>query len=253
MSVDAPLSGVRVVVTRPVEVADRLTAVLRAAGAEVVEVPFIEVLEPADGGRALRDALGRLSSFEWLVVTSVNGAVRCSGALVRCAPGAPFVAAVGPATALALGRPVDLVPLRHDAEGLLEMMPPLGAGGKVLVAQADRARPVLAAGLAERGWVVETVVAYRTVDRVPPPTELDRAAGADVVVFASGSAAEAWVASMGDRSGPAVVSIGPVTTAAARRSGLSVVAEAVERTPEALCSAVEEAVRGAGIGPDDGR
>ena len=160
-----PLAGVQVGLTRPEagELAERLTAL----GATVVHVPLIEIAEPADGGLALRRALARLDAFDWLVVTSANGARRVGGA-ARRHPGLRL-AAVGPATAAALeaeaGRPADLVPVLAQAEGLLGEFP--AARARVLLAQADRARPVLADGLATAGHLVETVVAYRTVSRRP--------------------------------------------------------------------------------------
>ena len=126
-------------------------------------MPLIEIAEPLDGGAALRRALARLDAFDWLVVTSANGAARVA------AGGAAHpdvrLAAVGPATAAALadgaGRPVDLVAAVPQAEGLLAEFPP--APARVLLAQADRARRVLADGLAAAGHEVEAVAAYRTV------------------------------------------------------------------------------------------
>ena len=59
----------------------------------------------------------------------------------------------------------DLVPDRFVAEALLDEFPPAPDDheGRVLLARAAVARDVLPDGLRERGWVVDVVVAYKTV------------------------------------------------------------------------------------------
>ena len=185
-------------------------------------MPLIEIGDAADGGAALQAALDRLEAYEWLVVTSANGAQRVGDA----ARGHPAVrlAAVGPLSAAALvelaGRPVDLVPAVARAEGLLAEFPPEPA--RVLVAQADRARRVLADGLVARGHTVESVVAYRTVARRPSPDEVTDLTTADAVLLASGSAAAAWADAIGAVAAPVLVAIGPVTASDAAARGLRV-------------------------------
>ena len=165
------LSGRTVVIARAAEQAGRLRALLEAEGAAVVEVPTIAIEPPADGDGALREALRDL--WDWVVVTSPNGAERAVAAAGgRAAALALRWAVVGPGTAdalAALGIHAALVPDRFVAEGLVEAFPdPPAGGGRVLLAQAEAARPVLADGLRERGWDVSTVVAYRTVPVTPP-------------------------------------------------------------------------------------
>ncbi len=181
------LAGRRVVVTqqRPAALADRL----RAYGATVDHVPLTEIGEPV-GRAALDAALDRLERFDWLVVSSVNGARRVGAAAAT----APFVrlAAVGSATAAALaeraGRPVDLVPSVHRVEGLLAELP--RGTGEVLVAKGNLAGAELADGLRSLGYTVTSVDAYATVLRRPDAIELELLRTADVVVLASGSAAQ---------------------------------------------------------------
>ena len=219
MSDDRPLAGRRVAVTRPE--AGELGERLAVLGADVVHVPLIEIADPADGGRALRRALARLAAFDWLAVTSANGAARAGPP----AAGHPEVrlAAVGPATARVLaaaaGRPVDLVATVPRVEGLLAEFPLQPA--RVLIAQADRAGP-LADGLSAAGHQVEVVAAYRTVVRRPEPAELAELAAVDAVVFASGSAATGWVAALGSTVPPVVIAVGPATARVARSQGLPV-------------------------------
>jgi uroporphyrinogen-III synthase len=241
------LAGRRVVVTRAGEQVGRLRELLVAEGADVVEVPTIAVVDAADGGEGLRAAMRDL--WDWVVVTSPNGAERAVAAAGgRAAAHAVRWAVVGPGTADALSahgiRPA-LVPERFVAEGLLEVFPrpPAEGGGRVLVAQAAAARPVLVEGLRAAGWEVAAVVAYRTVPLVPPPEQLAAAATADAVLFTSGSTVDAFVRVAGvDGAAGRVVVIGPVTAAAAERNGLEVAAVASPHSLEGLVSATVEAL-----------
>lgn len=233
----ARLAGRRVVVTRAAEQAGPLVELLRAEGAEVVEVPLIRIVEPADGGAALARSLASLERYDWLVVTSPNGARAVREALADRPLGAPQVAAVGPATAAELGRPVELVPERSVAEGLLEVMPSAPPGGRVLLPQADGARAALAEGLRAAGWQVDAVEAYRTVPVDPDPGLLAEAEAADALLLASGSAARAWAAATA-RTPRHVVTIGPVTSEVARDLGLKVDAEAADHSLAGLIDAL---------------
>jgi len=237
------LSGRTIVIARAAEQAGRLRALLEAEGAAVVEVPTIAIEPPSNGDGALREALRDL--WDWVVVTSPNGAERAVAAAGgRAAVLALRWAVVGPGTAdalAALGIHAALVPDRFVAEGLIEAFPePPAGGGRVLVAQAEAARPVLADGLRERGWDVSTVVAYRTVPVTPPAEVLQAAAAADAIAFTSGSTVDGYVRAGGAGALPAVVvAIGPVTSAAVAAHGLTVAAEA---DPHSLAGLVEATV-----------
>lgn len=231
-----PLAGRRIVTTR--DAPGRLDRELAEAGADVVNVPLIEIAPPSDGGAALAAALARIDRFDWLVVTSRHGAER----LDRPIPDGVRTAAVGTATAAALagatGRPVDLVPDVQRADALVAAFGRHGtrdgARGRVLLAQADRAEPTLATGLRRLGHEVDVVTAYETRLRTPTPAEVDAALAADAVAFASGSAAEAWVATIGVRTPPVVGAIGPTTARMAREHGLTVTAVADEHSVPGL-------------------
>ncbi|HMS87956.1 MAG TPA: uroporphyrinogen-III C-methyltransferase, partial [Acidimicrobiales bacterium] len=166
-----PLFGRTVVVTRARAQASAFAHELRSLGASVIEAPTIEVVDPSDGGAALRAAVDELSSgtgaYDWLVVTSVNGVERTFDHLpdARVLAGVR-VAAVGTATAEALAARrivADLVPERFVAEGLIEAFPaPPPEGGRVLLARAEVARTELPDALRAMGWEVHDVAAYRT-------------------------------------------------------------------------------------------
>ena len=241
------LAGRTIVLTRPS--LGTLGTRLAAAGARVEHVPLIAIGPPADGGSALHSALGELGEFDWLVVTSANGAAAVGDALV----GAPDVrlAAVGPATAEALaarsGRRIDLVPADANNEGLLRAFP--SGPFRVLLAQADRAGDHLAVGLRAAGHDVVAVEAYATIPQPPGAAQREVLGAADVVVLASGSAVAAWSSSFADvvndgLSGiaAAIVTIGRRTAAVAEAHGLLVTAVAGAPDDESIVAAVVEAL-----------
>jgi uroporphyrinogen-III synthase len=238
--VNLPLDGCRVIVTR--ERPGELAAMLARRGAVVDHVPLIAVEDPIDGGAELRHALSRLADVDWLIVTSPAGAERV-GAAARSA-GHVRLAAVGSATAAALrrtaGRDVDLVPTVQRAAGLVDafaslQLPPQ----RILIAQADVAAPTLADGLGRAGHDITTVVAYRTVTVEPDADALRRAAEADAVCLASGSAVEGWCRAFGVIAPPLTVVIGPSTAERAEQLGLKVTGVAADHSLEGLVAELE--------------
>lgn len=252
-SAHRPLAGRRIVTTR--DAPGRLDAALTELGADVVHVPLIEIADAPDGGAALADALtGALrGSYDWVVVTSRHGAARVVDALAEAGAAAVRTAAVGTATAEVLatgtGRPVDLVPGVQRAAALVEAFAEAGAAqtgdgapNRILVAQADRAEPTLVDGLRRLGHDVDVVTAYSTRLREPTTVEVEAALAADAVAFASGSAAEAWAATIGTRTPPAVCAIGPTTARAAAAHGIVVTAVADDHSVPGLVACLVEAL-----------
>lgn len=232
-----PLAGRRVATTR--DRPGRLDELLAERGAEVVHVPLIEVVDAP--GTALADAVARLHTFDWLVVTSHHGAQRVGAAVA----GHPRLrtAAVGTRTAAVLGdaggRPVTVVPTRQTAADLVRAMPDPDPGScRVLVAHADRADATLADGLRARGYDVEAVVAYHTRLRAPTARERTALESVDAVAFASGSAARAWAEAIGAWTPRHVVAIGPSTARAADDVGLQVTAVAADHSVEGLAGEI---------------
>jgi uroporphyrinogen-III synthase len=190
---------------------------LEALGHEAVVCPLVEL-------ESLGDEPIDVSGYDWVVVTSVNGARE----LRRRLRGVPArVAAIGVATAAAFGG-ADLVPAVSTQEGLLAELP--RPAGRVLFAGAEGARALLADELD-----ADVVPLYRTHELVP-----DDLPAADLVVLASASAARAL-----GRTGATIpaVSIGPETTAAARAAGIEIVAEAATHDLDGLVAAIVSAAR----------
>jgi uroporphyrinogen-III synthase len=205
----------RIVVTRPEGQEEELVRGLVALRHEVVHCPLIAV-EP------LGDEPVDVTPYDWVVVTSVNGARE----LRRRMAGTPKrVAAIGAATAEAFGG-ADLVPAVSTQEGLLAELP--RPAGRVLFAGAEGARRLLADELG-----AEVLPLYRTRELIPasPPD-------GDLVVLASASAARAF-----GRLGVDIqaVSIGPQTTEAAREAGVEVVREAATHDVPGLLAAIGSA------------
>jgi uroporphyrinogen III methyltransferase/synthase len=245
-----PLFGTRVVVTRTRQQASQLARALRELGADPIEVPVIEVADAADGGAALQAAAARAGEYDWVAVTSPNGAQRLLAAVAATGGdarsfGSAKVAAIGPGTArvlLAGGIRADLVPEQFVAESLLDALGHPEAGhGRLLLARAEVARDVLPDGLRARGWDVDVVDAYRTVAASISDDQRAAVAGADVVTFTSSSTVERFLDALGhDAVPPVVACIGPVTAATARERGLTVDVEASVHTIDGLVEALTE-------------
>jgi len=238
------LAGRTVVVTRTRSQASALVDRLVAHGATVVELPVIAVVDPPDGGEALARAAHRLASgaYQWVACTSSNGALRFLDVLgERSVPSSVRWAAVGAATARTLadgGRDTDLVPGVARAEALVDVFP-TGDSGTVLFPRAETVEGTLAAGLRAKGWLVDEVVAYRTVAGDPEPDAIAAAGEADAIAFASSSTVVRTVDLLGpERIPPLVVTIGPVTSETARSVGLEVAAEASPPSIDGLVDAV---------------
>jgi hydroxymethylbilane synthase len=255
-----PLSGLRVLVTRPRDQAEELCRKLAAAGASPLAVAMIAT-RPLEDTRRLDEALGRLHEYRWLVLASANGAdafakrLRAVGAPAAWSKGAPAVAAVGPGTAAALASaaiPVDVVSAVHTGSALaaeLAARDPRGmSGARVLMPRALEGRDEAAEILRGQGAVVDDIPIYRTEPRAPTDGELSLLdGGVDAVLFASGSAVSSWceranvdprLAEAGRNA--AVACIGPTTASTARSLGLRVDVEAAIHTSDGLVTALGE-------------
>lgn len=235
-SVQLPLLGRRVLVTRPVEQAGELVRALRALGAEPVVCPTIRIMPPEDFG-ALDSAIKRLPAFDWVVFTSANGARMFAERLQTHAGNTHIfsgvrVGAIGGMTAAALeqaGITVTFIPGQASGEGLIAEIGDV-RGQRILLPVSDIARPTVAEGLRAQGADVHTVVAYRTVgaDAQAVREQLSEAGPIDIATFTSPSAVRNF-ANLLDaralatfRAATVVACIGPTTTDAARSVGLHV-------------------------------
>lgn len=252
-----PLAGRTIVVTRASEQAQKFVELLAAAGARVLQAPTIAI-EPPPSWAPLDAALDQIAAYTWAVFTSVNGVSMVNRRLRQrglgwTGFGRLKVAAIGPATAEALGehgiRPA-VVPDDYRAEGLVQRLRgALGADDRVLLPRAAQTRDLLVRELGRLGAMVTEVSAYvtRPVDASATRLREALAAGAvDVVTFTSSSTARnfaelftaeqrrAWLA------GLTVASIGPITAATAAEYGLTTHVMPREYTIPALARAIAE-------------
>ena len=251
-----PLHGLRVVVTRARAQASGLARTLAALGAEPVELPTIRI-EPAIDTDEVRRAVHDLHTYALICLTSANGVRLLFEAMTEQGRDAralanSTVAAIGPGTAAALaerGVIADIVPERFIAEALADALADVSLEGKpALVARAAEGREVLPDALRERGAEVDVVALYETVTETPDPGAVERAREADYLTFTSSSTVRNLVATVGADAMPSarVVSIGPVTTEAAREAGLEVDVEAERHDVEGLIEAILADAEGRG-------
>jgi uroporphyrinogen-III synthase len=189
----ASLRGVRVLVGRARHQAGALSTELRKRGAEVIEIPFIEIRKPRSF-RPLDSALNKLDTYDWLILTSVNGVealwerLRRLGVSLEAngeahelshvarekkqhAPSTPErprlrIAAIGPATKKAIeqrGSRVDVVPKEYVAESVVRSLRSMVKGKRVLLVRAKVARDVIPRELRRASAHVDVVEAYETV------------------------------------------------------------------------------------------
>lgn len=255
----APLAGRSVVVTRSMEQSGDLARPLEALGATVLACPVIDIIDPPEP-ELVEQAIGRLGSYDWVVLTSTNAVERFfrhpafrSDPATAVADAGVKVAAVGRATAerlAELGVSVDLVPADYRAEGLAEAFVDMGAGEgwRFLIPRALEAREVLRDTLEPLGSVVHVVAVYRTVPATPAPEMAKRleSGGFDVVTFTSPSTVRNFLAMLqaggldprAVLSGVVTASIGPVTSGALAEAGFDATIEADPSTVPALVDAI---------------
>ena len=246
-----PLFGCKIVVTRAPDQAGDLSDRLRALGADAIELPVISI-QPADDYGPLDRALERLSSYDWLIFTSVNGVRFFLDRLDRSAHDLRSlrakICAIGPATGKAVEQlhlKVDLMPEEYVAESLVKAFASESIeGNRVLLPRAAVARDLIPTELGKLGVQVDVVEAYRNV--VPSEAaEQSREIFStghrpDWITFTSSSTVKNLITITGADSlaGVRLASIGPVTSETARSLGLTVHTEAKQFTIEGLIEAI---------------
>ncbi|HEX3987363.1 MAG TPA: uroporphyrinogen-III synthase [Acidobacteriaceae bacterium] len=257
-----PLAGRAILVTRARHQAGALADRLRALGAEVLEIPAIEIAPP-ESFAPLDGALQDLSPYPWLIVTSANGAralaERMSALGIQPAAFAHLkIAAVGSATAQALramGLEIAVTPREYVAESLVEALGDQVRGQRVLLARAAVARDVIPDALRARDATVDVVDAYRTVLPVDSVTRIRTilSAGSPVpaaATFTSSSTVTNFLqllreAGIATPTTIRAISIGPITSQTLRDHGWEPAEEADPHDLNGLLIAAVRALAGA--------
>lgn len=256
-----PLFGRRVVVTRNREQAGELSGRLRHLGAEVLELPLIEVAETADNEESA-NVLAELHSYRWIVFTSANGVRYFFNKFFRRFSdlrdfGGMRIACIGKSTARAVEAfrlQVDFVPPEAVAEALADglLAEETLEHETILVITGNRNRRELVERLEAGKAIVDTLPVYETNLKnlsTWAPAESFREFGADAITFTSASTVDGFAAQAQNlqlQSGarrPRTVSIGPLTSGRMRAKGMPVDAEAKPHDLDGLVQAVVEILR----------
>ena len=249
-----PLETRKILVTRTRAQASAFASTLNDRGAEVFEIPTIEIV-PIQS-RELDEALQTISSFDWLFFTSVNG-VDCffqrANELGGLTSEIPRICTIGPATSKKVrehGYEVALQPTLYQAEGVIEAFSAYHGGGieglRVLLPRARVAREILPEQLRSGGATVELIPVYETVVPVESRARLQKILDEhkpDLVTFTSSSTVHNFIKIAGDIDrirGFLYAAIGPITAETANEYGLQVVVMPEKFTIPALAQAIEK-------------
>lgn len=255
LGIGQPLVGKRIVVTRAREQASELVKLLSDSGAECLECPTIKV-EPPEDTKPLDNAIKRLSSYDWLIFTSVNGVNFFFKQLFKLdrdvrALNNLRTAVIGPATGkrlLDFGLKSDIVPESYRAESIIEAFKKeIISGKRILLPRAMEARAVLPVELTKMGGVVDEVSAYCTKavhDKADLLLKHLKEGAVDLITFTSSSTVKNFKALLPHErfkdllKEVTIASIGPITTDTARELGFHVNITAETFTIPGLCQAI---------------
>jgi uroporphyrinogen-III synthase len=260
-----PLRGTRILVGRARHQASSLSSSLRGLGASVIEIPFIEIRKP-QSYQPLDEALKNIKSYDWLILTSVNGVEAMWDRVRRLRIARRTfkrlqIAAIGPATKAAIvkhGLKVKMVPEEYVAESVVKGLRDKVNGKRVLLIRAKVARDLIPEELRAAGADVDVVEAYETV--VPEKSRVglrklmkNAARRPHIVTFTSSSTAKNFAELLGKSNGSSLstgslngrllknvqfASIGPITSATLRELQLTAAIEAREFTMGGLIRAI---------------
>ncbi len=254
-----PLLGTRVLVGRARHQAAALSDILRLLGAEVIEIPFIEIRGPSSW-QPLDHAIAHMLDYDWLILTSVNGVQALFGRLQQLGKSEADllhlkIAAIGPATAKAIerrGLPVDVTPDEYVAESVVEALRGQVKESRVLLVRAKIARDVIPNRLCDAGAHVDVIEAYETVLPESSRKDLrevlaDPARRPHVITFTSSSTVKNFVELLGKENlplldGVKLASIGPVTSQTLRDLGLRADIESREYTIPSMAATIAASI-----------
>jgi len=267
-----PLSGKRLVITRAAKQAGGIASKLSALGADVIETPMIEtatchpvvsICHPERSTKCEVEGSNRvdfadLANFDILAFTSTNGvdsffeSLFKAGLDIRVLAGKK-IASVGKITEKKLlerGIRCDYVPEDHTGEGLGKLLAEKCGDARILLLQGNLADDTLTSLLPKATrWVVYETLPVATM----PDWKREAVATADAVVFASSSAVENFVKTVGCHCETVLTqesrnsylipricfSIGRLTSATAKKYGFEVI-ESEETTMDSLVKKIGE-------------
>ena len=233
---DRPLGGARVIVTRPQELASKLSANLRELGAEVLEISAIRTAKIEDNVE-LQAALKKLGDYGWIVFTSQVGVevffeqLKNNKIDIRRLGDIKF-AAIGSATEKAIvdhGIFAKCVPGKYDSENLAkELVKAVKPGEKVLITRARIGTRELTNELDNAGISYDDIPVYDTLynhDNVLSLEEIIENKRVDYVAFTSASSVRGFaeLAGKAELTKLIAVCIGEQTEQEAKNCGMKTV------------------------------
>ena len=262
-----PLFGQRILITR--EHSDGYEP-LEELGAEIIEFQTIEIVPPEDW-TAMDNAIEKIESYNWLILTSANGVkfffrrlfekekdIRDLKGIKICAVGSKTAAAINK-----FGIKVDLIPEEFNAEGLISAivqkcrsaketseLTSLRAsalkGIKFLLPRAEVAREILPGKIKELGGEIDVVTAYRAVKPETHGKRIKRflkEGKITIATFTSAATFNNFMEIAGEDADAllkdvAIAVIGPVTAKAIEKAGLKVSIMPKEATIEAMMNEI---------------
>ena len=256
----SPLTGKTILITRSAGQSSQFSQMLQAEGAEVIEMPALEITPPSSW-QPMDQAIARLSTFDWLILTSANAVNFFLDRLfsqrqdARALAGVN-IAVVGKKTAQVLKQRSlipDFIPPDFVADSLVEHFPQGDRlqGSQILFPRVESGgREVLVQQLTAQGAVVTEAPAYQSA--CPKMIEPDALAAlkqcqVDIVTFASSKTVKHFCRLLEQAAGPdwrtlltdvCLASIGPQTSQTCQELLGRVTVEAPVFTLDGLTQAI---------------
>jgi len=250
-----PLFGKTIVVTRARNQASDIVNLLTQAGANCIECPTIKVAPPLEW-EEIDKAIDNISTYDWLVFTSVNGVLYFFERLylknkdVRIL-GHIKTACIGPQTANQLrtyGITTDVLPKTYQAESVVDSFKNIEiTGKKILLPRAEQARPILPVELKKMGAVVDEITVYRTLPVFENKEDLLENLennSIDIITFTSSSTVTNFIKMLPEdkfsdlMKNVTCASIGPITADTAKKHNIDIQIIADEFTINGLYNAI---------------
>lgn len=269
-----PMFGQRILVTR--EHSEGFES-LEELGAEILQFSTIRIVPPKSWDE-LDSAIDNVSTYDWLIFTSVNGVTYffsrlfAKGIDIRELKGVR-ICAIGIKTEAAVNRfglRVDLVPEEFNAEGLSKAFIKVSSrfeghgssdniadrksdieplqGMRFLLPRAEIAREVFPEKVRKLGGIIDVPVAYRAIKPDYHGKRLKRflqEGRITIATFTSAATFTNFREIMGEDADEllqkvAIAVIGPVTAKAVEKAGLKVHIMPQEATVEAMAAEIEK-------------
>jgi uroporphyrinogen-III synthase len=251
------LFGRRIVLTRNLGQQSKMRASLERLGAEVMDLPLIEI-QPSEDKKLIAEVFAGIATYEWVVFTSANGARNFMEFFFRAYKdirsfGPMRIACVGESTAEVFKKyklDVELIAKDSTAEGLAKELVATDSldSANVLVVTGNRNRDILVGLLETVGRaIVDTLPVYQTdfADILEAPDiEKFKKAGADAIIFTSSSTALSYVEQAEDivfekdAKKPVFCSFGPQTSKTLQENDMEVTVEATYPSIDGLIEAL---------------